>query len=141
MMILDTNVLSELMTRRPAASVMAWANMQRRSQMVTTSITIMELYSGLHLLKSGKRRSELATDIEWAIDDLLDGRILNFDRSAGVAASQLYAKRREAGRSIEVRDTMVAGIAQARRIPIATRNIGHFEGLDVKVIDPWSPGG
>lgn len=138
MVILDTNVLSELMARRPAANVVTWANTQQRSQMVTTSITIMELYSGLHLLKSGQRRSALATDIDWAIDDLLDGRILNFDRNAGVAASQLYAKRRKAGRTIEVRDTMIAGIAQARRIPIATRNVDHFDGLAVKVINPWN---
>ena len=72
----------------------------------------------------------------------LSNRVLNLDEMAAVAAGQLAAERQRAGRTIDLRDTLVAGIAQARRATIATRNTRHFEGLDVPVVDPWqsSPG-
>lgn len=137
MVILDTNVLSELMSGRPNTAVMAWANNQRRDQLVTTAINVMELHSGIQLLPAGRRRAELAERLDLALDQLMDGRVVNFDRKAAIAAAQWYAKCRAAGRKTGVRDTQIAGIALARRIPIATRNIAHFEGLSVRVIDPW----
>lgn len=137
MMILDTNVLSELMARRPRRDVLMWADAQRRGNLVTTSINVMELYAGLQLMGPSKRRIELASMIDWALDDLLAGRVMNFDRRAAIAAAALYAKRRAAGRAVELRDTQIAGIAVARRIPIATRNINHFADLDLKLVNPW----
>lgn len=141
MVILDTNVLSELMARRPQAAVMAWADAQRRDQLVTTAVNVMELHSGLHLIKPGKRRQELATMLDWTLDELLGGRVLNFDRRASLTAAELYAKRRALGQTVDLRDTMIGAIALGRRIPIATRNTIHFGDLDVKVIDPWKDAG
>ncbi len=138
MVILDTNVLSELMATRPSESVQAWANAQRRDQLVTTVITVMELYSGVNLMKPSRRRGELETLIERALDDLLGGRVLTFDRRAAIATAEWYATQRRSGSISDIRDTQIAGIALARRIPIATRNVDHFEGLGVKVINPWA---
>ena len=138
MIILDTNVLSELMLRRPHQNVMRWADSQRRNDLVTTAITEMELHSGVQLIKPSKRRIEIAAMIDWAFNELLGGRVLAFDRKAALASAGWYAKRRAMGRSIDTKDAQIAGIALARRIPIATRNVAHFDGLDVKVFDPWS---
>lgn len=137
MIILDTNVISELMKTRPNAAVRAWADAQRRDQLVTTAITIMELTAGVAILRPGKRRDELAASIDWVIDDQLKGRVLNFDRRAAIAAAELYAARRTTGRTIDLRDTQIGGIAISRRIPVATRNTLHFEDLPVKTINPW----
>ena len=67
----------------------------------------------------------------------LSNRVLALDELAAVTAAQLAAERQRAGRAVDLRDTLIAGIAQARRATIATRNTRHFEGLDVPVIDPW----
>jgi predicted nucleic acid-binding protein len=67
----------------------------------------------------------------------LSSRVLNLDEMAAATAGQLAAERQRAGRVVDLRDTLIAGIAQARRATIATRNTRHFEGLDVPVVDPW----
>jgi toxin FitB len=137
MIILDTNVISELMDRNPAPKVVAWADRQRRDQLITTSVCVMEINAGIIKLKPGRRRRELAALADWAIDDVLGGRILNFDRKSAVEAATWHGACLKQGRTIETADAMIAGIALARRIPIATRNVDHFEGLAVKVINPW----
>lgn len=137
-MILDTNVMSELMDRRPNPRVVAWCDAQRRDRLVTTSISVLELHTGFRLMRAGRRRSDLSRKVDWAIDEFLGGRVLSFDRRAAVVAAEIYASRRAAGRTIDLRDTMIAGISLSRRIPIATRNVAHFDDLDVKTVDPWS---
>jgi predicted nucleic acid-binding protein len=72
------------------------------------------------------------------VEDDLANRVLDFDSIAADAAARLAAERRHAGRPVDLRDTLIAGIALARRATIATRNTKHFEGLDVPVVDPWS---
>jgi predicted nucleic acid-binding protein len=67
----------------------------------------------------------------------LSSRVLTLDEMAAVTAAQIAADRQRAGRIVDLRDTLIAGIAQARRATIATRNTCHFEGLDVPVVDPW----
>lgn len=125
------------MDRRPDAAVVSWANAQRRALLVTTAITVMELHAGVEKLKPGRRKSELDEMVVWALDQLLDGRIVNFDRKAAVATAICHARCRAEGRPIETRDMQIAGIAIARRIPVATRNVHHFVGLDIKIINPW----
>ena len=140
MIILDTNVISELMDRHASADVVAWTNRQKRDKLVTTSVCVMEIHAGILKLKPGRRRTELADFAAWALEDILGGRILNFDRRAAIEAAEWHAHRRKQGRTIETADSMIAGIALARRIPLATRNIDHFDGLAVKVINPWATG-
>ena len=137
MIILDTNVISELINRAPEARVVAWADRQRRGQLLTMAITVMELRSGAEELHSSRRKRQLEDDIEWALDDLIGGRILSFDRRAAYETATWQAKRKRAGRPVDTRDAQIAGIALARNIPIATRDIDHFANLAVKVINPW----
>jgi toxin FitB len=138
MIILDTNVISELMRRRPAPQVMEWANRLRPRDLVLTSVTVFELQAGIEKLKPGKRRIELDGSLRWAFDELLGSRILPFDRSAAAAAAQYVYRGRSQGFVPQTLDAQIAGIAIARRIPIATRNVSDFELIDeVKVINPW----
>lgn len=138
MIILDTNVISELIDKTPEARVVAWANRQRWGQLLTTAVTVLELRAGAEELHDGRRRRELESRIEWAPDDLIGGRVLRFDRHAAYETAAWQTHCRRAGRPIDVRDAQIAGIAIARRIPIATRDVGDFEDISVKLINPWN---
>jgi predicted nucleic acid-binding protein len=135
--ILDTNVISELITNAPDPAVREWANRQPKGELVTTSITVMELRAGVEKLLQSGRRTQLETDINWALDDLLDGRVLNFDRRAAYAAAAWFGVCRRNGRTVPTTDFQIAGIPISRRIPIATRDIRDFEGVGVKLLNPW----
>ena len=76
-----------------------------------------------------------------AVEVDLGDRVLNFDQSAAHAAASVAAQRRGAGRPVEVRDVQIAGIVASRRATLATRNVSHFNGLGLRVIDPWSAAG
>ena len=115
-----------------------WCNDRTDGELSTTAITVVELHGGLEKLKPGARRSELADKIDWALNQALNGRILNFDRKAAVATAQFHERVSALGTTIDLRDSQIAGIAISRRIRVATRNIRDFESLDlIKLIDPW----
>jgi len=136
--ILDTNVLSALMRTRPDAAVISWLDRQPSDSIWITSVTLFEARFGLALLPQGKRRLALEAALGKVVEEDLASRVLDFDSIAAMAAARLAADRRRAGRSVDLRDTLIAGIAHARRATIATRNTRHFEGLDVPVVDPWT---
>jgi len=135
--ILDTNVLSALMRKAPEAAVVDWLDRQPADSVWLSSITVFETRFGLALLPKGRRRNALERAFETVLTDDLANRVLDFDAVAAAAAAQLAADRQRAGRTVDLRDTLIAGIALARRATIATRNTKHFEGLDVPVISPW----
>ena len=138
MTILDTNVLSALMRTKPDVAVVSWLDRQPADAIWITSVTLLEARFGLALLPKGKRRLGLERAFEQVVEEDLANRVLDFDSVAAAAAARLAAERQRAGRIVDLRDTLIAGIAQARRATIATRNTKHFEGLDVPVVDPWS---
>jgi hypothetical protein len=105
----------------------------------TTSITIFEVQYGLAIMPAGRRQALQAAEFERVIDEDLEGRILPFDTGSAEQAAALMGRRRRAGRPIESRDTMIAGIALSQRATLATRNMRHFADLDVPVVDPWRP--
>jgi predicted nucleic acid-binding protein len=135
--VLDTNVLSALMRTTPDAVVVEWLDRQPADSVWLTSITVFEARFGLALLPKGRRRSRLERAFDRALTEDLSSRVLTLDEMAAVTAAQLAADRQRAGRIVDLRDTLIAGIAQARRATIATRNTRHFEGLDVPVVNPW----
>jgi hypothetical protein len=135
--VLDTNVLSALMRTNPEAVVVEWLDRQPADSVWLTSITVFEARFGLALLPKGRRRTGLERAFNRVLTEDLSSRVLTLDEMAAVTAAQLAADRRRAGRLVDLRDTLIAGIAQARRATIATRNTRHFEGLDVPVVDPW----
>jgi predicted nucleic acid-binding protein len=137
MIVLDTNVLSALMRADPETVVVDWLDRQPADSVWLTSITVFEARFGLALLPKGRRRSSLERALDRVLTDDLSNRVLAFDEMAAVTAAQLAADRQRSGRSVDLRDTLIAGIAQARRATIATRKTRHFDGLDVPVVDPW----
>ena len=138
MIVLDTNVLSALMRAEPDAAVIDWLDRQPADSVWLSSITVFETRFGLALLPKGRRRVALHQAFERVLAEDLANRVLDFDSMAAATAAHLAADRQRAGRSVDLRDTMIAGIALARRATIATRNTRYFEGLDVPVVNPWA---
>jgi predicted nucleic acid-binding protein len=136
--LLDTNVISAFMKPERDAAVVTWLDTQPRNSLWTTAITVFEIRNGLELLVPSRRRQALEDAFSRALQKAFAGRVIAFDESAAQAAGRIAAARRRVGRSVEVRDVQIAGIALARNAAIATRNIRHFEGLGIPLIDPWS---
>jgi len=136
--VLDTNILSPLMLDEGDRKVIAWLDSQPRESLWITAISLFELRYGIEVLVTGRRRQELERGLARVFTMGFGERILNFDRSAAAAAASIAAMRRQRGRPTEIRDTMIAGIVAAHRADFATRNVRHFEDLDVRVIDPWT---
>jgi predicted nucleic acid-binding protein len=136
--VLDTNVISELMRPKPDVKVTSWLNGLSRQEVWITTISIFELRFGIEIHAKGQRRSHLEDSLARILEVGFHDRVLSFDEKAANAAARLSAKQRIMGRSKEVRDTFIAGIVSAHRADLATRNVRHFQGLDVRVIDPWA---
>ena len=138
MILLDTNVISAFIRPEPDHAVMTWLDTQPAESMWTTSISVYELRFGVEILAFGRRRNALEEALTKALDEDFDGRVIPFDEAAAQAAGRIGALRRLKGRTIEIRDVQIAGIAMARKATIATRNTRHFEDLGIALIDPWS---
>lgn len=138
MILLDTNILSALMRREADPVVIAWLDAQAPESIWTTSVTVFEVRFGLEILANGRRRRVLEEAFSRALDEEFDGRVLPFDHAAAEAAAAIAARQRAAGRPVEIRDVQIAGITAARKATLATRNIRHFEGAGIPLIDPWA---
>ena len=139
MILLDTNVLSELMLPAPERAVVRWLDSQPRQSVWTTSVTLFEVELGLAQLPVGRRRDNLTSTFARLIEDWIDRRIVVFDAASARLAAELGAERQRRGQASELRDTMIAGIALAQRATLATRNIRHFDDLATPVVNPWDP--
>ena len=137
MIILDTNVLSALMRNIPDPKVTAWLDRQPLTSVWTTSITVVEIQTGLQVMPQGKKRGFLSEEFERLLDHL-DHRIAVFEEQAARLAAELTGARQKKGRVNEMRDTMIAGIVLAHHAALATRNIAHFADIGATVIDPWA---
>ena len=139
MILLDTNVLSALMREKPDAEVIRWLDRQPRTSIWTTSITTFEIRFGLQIMATGRRSSALVEAFDQLLSNILQNRVAYFDSTAAEQTADLMAVRQKAGRSGELRDAMIAGIAIASHAALATRNVKHFEDISVPVINPWHP--
>jgi len=137
MILLDTNVLSAVMKTAPDETAAKWLDQQPRDSIWITSITVMEIHFGLHTMPASRKRIALTNALARLLDEKIEGRIASFDAAAAEEAAELMARRKAKGRPVELRDTMIAGIALASRATLATRNTSHFENLSVSVINPW----
>ncbi len=137
MIILDTNVLSELMKSRPDPAVVEWVDSQPESELFTTSITEAEIFLGVELLSMGKRRDALLAAAErvFAVD--FEGRILGFESDSARAFSKISAHRRRLGKPISQADAQIVAIAQARHAKLATRDVDDFKECGIEVLNPW----
>ncbi|HEY3973621.1 MAG TPA: type II toxin-antitoxin system VapC family toxin [Candidatus Sulfotelmatobacter sp.] len=137
MIVLDTNVVSALMYDVPDPKVSEWLDKQPEFSIWTTSVTIFEIQSGLLVMPAGKRRSALSEAFERLLGEI-DHRISFFDEEAARQAAQLNAYRQKKGTVVELRDTMIAGIALAHHASLATRNTAHFSDIATTIINPWT---
>ena len=137
MILLDTNVLSELMKPAPDDNVVAWLGSQPPSSVYTTSITQAEILHGVGLLPAGKRRSNIEAAADAMFREDFAGRILPFGSDAAPPYARIAIERRRAGRPISHFDAQIAAIARLTGAVVATRNVRDFDGCGVKVIDPW----
>lgn len=137
MIILDTNVLSALMHRSPDKPVVAWLDKLPRTSIWTTSITVLEVQFGLQILPAGKRRSALIQAFGGVLDKI-GHRVIPFDVAAARQAGDLMASRQRKGRPVELRDSMIAGIALTQHAMLATRNTAHFDDTSIPLINPWT---
>ena len=137
MIILDTNVVSELLRAAPAPTVEAWVAGQDGTDIYLTAISESELRYGVAIMANSKRRTMLAEAVDGMLREDFRDRILPFDSAAADEYASIGADRRAAGRPISQFDCQIAAIARAHGAAMATRNIGDFEGCGVEVIDPW----
>jgi predicted nucleic acid-binding protein len=137
MIIIDTNVLSELMKAQPDASVAAWLKRQDPTAIFTTTISEAEIRFGVALLPDGQRRRALDAAAQAMFAEDFEDRVLVFDSEAATAYAQTMTERRAAGKPIAILDAMVASIARACDASVATRNVRDFLGCGVDVINPW----
>lgn len=137
MILLDTNVLSELMKPTPAPAVTDWVASRPATTLYTTSITQAEILHGVMLLPAGKRRNAFEAAAEAMFRDDFAGRILAFGTEAAPLYARIAVGRRKAGRPISHFDAQIAAIARVTGATVATRNVPDFEGCGVKIVDPW----
>ena len=137
MIILDTNVLSELMKPVPTVEVVRWLTTHPASRLFTTTITQAEILYGLELLPKGKRRAALQSAIQAMFEEDFADRILPFDSDAARVFPQIAAARRASGRPITQWDAQIAAIARSRGADLATRNTGDFQHCGLTVLNPW----
>jgi toxin FitB len=133
---LDTHVLSELMRSRPDSKVLGWLDRQAPQSGWITTVTYFESRLALALLPPGRRRDGLESAFADVMRNDLQDRVLAFDIAAAAQAAALAAARQRAGRPVDIRDTQIPGIAQARRATLATRNLRRFDDLSVPIVDP-----
>lgn len=138
MIILDTNVVSELLLVQPNPLVLQWMEKQSPPSVHTTAVTEAELRLGAAVLPVGKRKTHLIKLIEDTLKEDFPERILSFDSAAAALYADICAHRRKLGRPISQFDAQIAAICKARDATLATRNVADFADIGLKLINPWS---
>ena len=137
MIILDTNVVSALMHTEPDAVLVQWLDKQPHDSVWLTAVSIFEIRFGIDVLGPSRRRRQLEEGFARVLDRGFRERIISLDEHCAAAAASLAAERKRHGTTVDLRDTLIAGIVLSRRATLATRNTRHFEDIDARVVDPW----
>lgn len=140
MILLDTNVVSEMMRAEPDPAVDSWAAGQAVETLYFSAVGEAELRYGAAIRPKGRRRDKLVSDIEGMLRNVFEGRVLPFDGSAAREYAGIVADRRRKGRPISQADGQIAAIARSQRLAIATRNVRDFEDIGIDLVDPWASG-
>jgi predicted nucleic acid-binding protein len=138
MLILDTNVVSELMRPEPNARVLAWAQQQPLEALAMTAISMMEIRYGIARLPDGARKNDLEARFRRFLALGFGGQVLPFDGDAAEISAAMRALRQRMGRVTGTEDCMIAGIAKQHGATVVTRDDSGFEGYGVVVVNPWT---
>lgn len=137
MIVIDTNVVSEVMKPLADLRVSIWLRQQPIDRVYITAITKAELLYGLALMADGKRKQALAGAIQIFLGERLRTPVLAFEGQDALAYARISARRRKSGRPVRELDGQIAAIAASRGFAVATRNIRDFEGCGIETINPW----
>lgn len=140
MVLLDTNVISEVMLPLPAPRVLRWLDKQPPQSIWITAVNLYEIRYGLQSMSAGKKQTALLALLERWLAEVVKHRIASFDQAAALQAANLAARLKLKGRPRDARDTMIAGIVLASHAKLATRNVKHFEDIAASVVNPWEKG-
>lgn len=138
MIVLDTNVISEVFRPLPDAKVVAWLE-SLSGEVAITAVTLAELLAGVRRLPDGQRRSALAARIDAAIDPYRESRaVLAFDDKAADHYADILTAREQAGLPISTADAQIAAICSSNDAVCATRNTKDFAATGIELVDPWA---
>jgi predicted nucleic acid-binding protein len=135
--LLDTNVVSAVMQKHPEPAVLQWLNDQSSAEIWLPSVVVFELRYGAAIHPDPGRRRLLQDGVQALLDQLIQERVASMDALAAQRAALLAAARRAKGRVVDLRDTLIAGIALACEAQLATRNVRHFEDTTISLINPF----
>lgn len=137
--LLDTNVVSELMRPEPSAAVLAWVDAAGVEGLALSSVSRWEIRYGLSLLPTGQRRDDLNHRFNGLVADLFGAGVYDLDSAAADHCALIMARKRALGESLDAHlpDAMIAGIAAAAGLTVATRNQAEFRNCGIALVDPW----
>jgi toxin FitB len=137
LIVLDTNIVSEMMRTQPNKHVMKWLDDQKSGDLWLTAVNTAELMLGVARLPKGARKSQLASALATTLDEDFSGRILPFDTEAAAVYADLAVQREAIGRTGSIADTQIAAICLVHGATFATRNVKDFEAMGLVLINPW----
>lgn len=137
MILLDTNVVSEVMRAAPSPAVLVWLNGQDTATLFVSTVTIAEIEFGLRVLPEGNRRTGLRDRFEQFLLQAFAGRVRDFDQPAARSYGDIMGDRREIGRPMSVPDGQIAAIARSHGLAVATRNVPDFENCGLTIVNPF----
>lgn len=137
MIVLDTNVVSELMRAVPAPTVLRWMDAQDPDKLWLTSVTVQELFYGIARLPTGKRQSRIHEQVTAMLDEDFSGQVAAYDGEAAAIAGKLLARCERDGRPMPLADAQIAAICLAHQAPLVTRNTGDFAAAGLVLVNPW----
>ena len=137
MIVLDTNVLSELMRQQPADAVLAWADRLKPQEVAITAMNEAEILQGIARLPDSQRKEQLQQVWETLLANVLQQPMLPFNSAAAQWFAALVSHREGLGRPISTADAVIAATALAHEGQLATRNTADFDAIGLKLINPW----
>lgn len=136
MIVVDTNVISELMRPGPASAVVNWVRTHSQRELYTTSVTLAEVRYGIERLDAGRRKESFRSAAE-EIFAAFDEYVLPFDQAAAIQYATIVSGRERAGLPIDGFDAQIAAICCVHKATLATRNVKDFTDAGIEIIDPW----
>lgn len=137
MIVLDTNVISELARQEPDPGVLSWLDSFETADLATTAVTAAELRYGVTRLPDGRRKRELTAVIRGILTEDFRGRVLPFDERASACYADIVTGRERSGRPIGIADAQIAAVCRDLSATLATRNIADFEQTGIELVNPW----
>lgn len=138
MIVLDTNVISEIFRPRPDERVLAWLE-SLTGDVAITAVTLAELLAGVRRLPGGRRKDTLSASVDVALEPYRNSQsVFPFDGVAAEQYADILVAREVVGLPISTADAQIAAICRARRATCATRNLKDFVHTGIDLVDPWT---